>query len=86
MPIAEHIKAREWRKRLGLSYAELADLTGYSAVTIRWMEKGLTPPRSAAHITGKHKSKPVNYFVWQRFKLCCAGVAAQLQSRNKFEW
>lgn len=83
---AEHIKAREWRERLGLTYEQLADLTGYSALAIRWFEKGVTPPRTAAHIAGKQKSKPIAWWVWKRYKTCCAGAAAQLRSKQQFEW
>ena len=86
MPTAEHIKAKQWRERMGLSYEQLAELTGYSALTIRWMEKGVTPPRSAAHIAGKQKSRPIPWYNWQRYKNICAAVDARLTLQHKFEW
>lgn len=86
MPTAEHIKAKEWRERLQLSYDQLADLTGYSALTIRWMEKGVTPPRTARHIAGKQKSKPINWFVFKRYKMACSAAERQLASKREFNW
>lgn len=84
--MTEHLKAKAWRERLGLSYDELADLTGYSPLAIRYFEKGVTPERTAKHIAGKQKSKPVRWYIWKRYRMICAGVTAQLTSGKEFQW
>lgn len=76
----EHLRAVAWRESLSLSIAELADLTGYSPLAIRFFEKGVTPSRSNA------KSGPHSKTAWKRFKNCCAAVDAQLRSRKEFKW
>jgi|HubBroStandDraft_4_1064222.scaffolds.fasta_scaffold00027_43 hypothetical protein len=79
-------KAKQWRESLNLSVAELAKLSGYSAVTIWWAEQGLTPPRTAKHIAGKQKSGKIKPAVWQRYRNTCAGVEAQLRNGKQFNW
>lgn len=86
---AEHDKARAWRERLGLSYDQLADLSGYAAVTIRCYEKGLTPPRTRKHVAGEAQTaekRQIPWPNWMRYKLVCAAVEAQITSGKKFEW
>lgn len=83
---AQTIKASDWRKARGLSLDQLAVLTGYSKVTLYWYFRGVTPPRSAAHIAGKQKSKPIGAAEWQRFKNMCAGIDAQLRAGKQFDW
>lgn len=73
---SEFHKAREWRRKRGLSVAELADLTGYSAVSIYHFERG----------TGTRKGHSIREWAWQRYKLACAAVDAQLRLGRKFEW
>lgn len=77
----EHEKARAWREKRNLSVQELADLTGYSTVSIFWFERGTTPTRP-----GKVRYKDIAEAVWQRYKTVCAGVDARLKFGKKFEW
>lgn len=77
--MTEHEKAKRWRERHGLSLAQLADLTGYSELSIRWFEKGLRPPN-------RGKDRTIDAYVWQRYKTACAGVTAQIHSKRKFDW
>jgi transcriptional regulator with XRE-family HTH domain len=81
-----HDKARQWRESLNLSVAKLAELTGYSTVSIWWFEQGLTPSRTAKHIAGKAKSGKIKATVWQRYRNTCAGVEAQLRAGRQFNW
>lgn len=81
-----HAKAKSWRESLSLSIADLAKLSGYSEVTLYWFEKGLTPPRTAAHIAGKQKSKAIPKAVWQRYRNVCAGVEAQIKAGKQFNF
>ena len=74
----EHDKAKAWRERLDLRIDELAALTGYSPLAIRYFEKGLTAAR-----VGVPEGK-ISKTTWTRFKNCCAGVEAQ--RRKKFNW
>lgn len=81
----EHEKARQWREARGLSLAELAELTGYGEGSIRWFEKGMTPPLRRAK-GGKPHDRTISPWVWTRFKLACSGVDRQLRSGKTFEW
>ncbi len=81
-----HDQARQWRASLKLSVADLAKLTGYSEVAIRWFEWGKTPPRTAKHIAGKQKSGKIKAVVWQRYRNTCAGVEAQLRAGKQFNF
>ena len=81
-----HEQARAWRKSLNLSVAKLAELTGYSTISIYGFEWGRTPTRTAAHIAGKQKSKPIPARIWQRYRNTCAGVASQLRAGKQFDW
>ena len=86
MSTPEHVKAKEWRERLGLSFDQLAELSGYAALSIRWFEKGRTAPRTAGKTADAYKSRKIDPFVWQRYKLVCAGVERQLKNGSKFDW
>jgi transcriptional regulator with XRE-family HTH domain len=81
-----HTKARAWRESLQLSIADLARLSGYSEISLRWFEAGKTPPRTAAHIAGKQQSKAIPANVWKRYRNVCAGVEAQIKARKQFEF
>lgn len=82
VPAAEFERARRWRESLGLSQAELGEQLGYSQMSVYWFEAGKMPP-----IRGKpnadRRQKP---WVWQRYKLACAGLASQISTRKKFSW
>lgn len=79
MSLLEHERAKLWRERHGLSLAQLADLTGYSELSIRWFEKGQRPPN-------RGKDREIAEWVWRRYKLACCGVEAQLFSKREFDW
>lgn len=81
-----HDQARAWRQALGLSVAALAKLSGYSTISIYGFEWGRTPPRTAAHIAGKQKSKPIPAQVWKRYRNVCAGVESQLKAGKQFNF
>ena len=76
----EHDKAKAWRERRDLRIWELAELTGYSPLAIRYFEKGVTPPRSNV------ESGRISKTTWQRFKNCCAGIEARLRTKKEFDW
>jgi transcriptional regulator with XRE-family HTH domain len=77
--MTEHEKARAWREARGLSLAQLAELTGYSPITLRWFEKGLRPPN-------RGRDRTLAPWVWQRYRMACAGVEKQLRSGKEFQW
>jgi DNA-binding XRE family transcriptional regulator len=76
----EHERARRWRQKRGLSQAKLASLTGFARETVFWMERGTTSPRPGA------AAKPISPWVWQRYKLCCAGLDHALRTKKEFNW
>lgn len=82
IPASEFARARGWRESLGLDQAELGEQIGYSRMSVYWFEEGKTPP-SAGEPNKDRKIKP---WVFHRYKLACAGFAAQLASRKKFDW
>lgn len=77
----QHEKARAWRNKRGLTIAQLSNLTGYGWRAITWLEKGQAPPNAS-----RAKPAPVADNVWQRYRMLCAGVDAQLKTGKKFEW
>ena len=83
--MTEHEKARQWRESRGLSLAELATLTGYSEVSLRWLEKGQTPPLRLAK-SGQEHDRTISPYVWHRFRMACAGVDRQLKTGKEFRW
>ena len=88
-PTPEHVKAKAWRERLNLTPQQLADLSGYSVPSIWWFERGLTPPRKRNHVAGEAKTpreRQITWYVWCRYKMCCAAVEAQIKSEHKFDW
>jgi DNA-binding XRE family transcriptional regulator len=84
--MSEHIKARQWRERLGLTRKQLANLTGYSYESILVFERGETPTRTWSTKTARYPRRNIDEFVWTRYRNCCAGVAAQLAQKGRFEW
>lgn len=79
--MTEHEKARRWREKRGLTIDELAELTGYGYRTLYWFERGQTAPNTYHKKPGK-----ISAWVWQRYKMTCAGVDAQLRGGKKFDW
>ena len=60
---AESKRCRAWRCSLGLTLAELAELTGYSVEACWLFESG-----------HNSKGKPHSRATWQRWKLACLAV------------
>lgn len=81
----EYQKAKAWRERLGLTDKQLADLTGYSAKSIYWFERGLTPPARNAK-GGNENDRQIKEWVLQRYRMACAGVEHELKTGHKFNW
>jgi transcriptional regulator with XRE-family HTH domain len=86
--MTEYEQARLWRQRLGLTQRQLADLTGYSVESISHYENGTTPSRSWSDSKRKVKanSRPIDAFVWFRYKRCCAAVDAEMRTKKVFKW
>ena len=79
--MTEHEKAKRWLEKVGLTVDDLADMTGYGRRSVYWMLRGESPPNGT-------RSKPAKVapWVWQRFKMACAGAQAQIQSSEEFDW
>lgn len=82
IPTAEFARAARWRESLNLSQAELGEQLGYSRMSVYWFEEGKTPP-VRSHPRAARTIKP---WVWQRYRLACAGLAAQLGAGKPFAW
>jgi Helix-turn-helix len=72
-----HESAKAWRTRCKLSREQLSDLTGYSVVAIRKFEAGARNAR---------KKELHSDWVWQRYRMACAGAEQQLRSGKEFAW
>jgi hypothetical protein len=68
-------QAKEWRLRRKLTAQQLAEMSGYTESMIWKFEAGFQRP-------GVEHSE----FVWQRYRLICAGIEAQMRSGRTFEW
>lgn len=83
-------KAKAWRLRRNLTVAQLSELTGYSWESIYTMERGIKSAKTWRRDKSKRKNalpqRPVDPYVWARYKNCCAGVNAQLNGGAEFEW
>lgn len=77
MRMSEHHKARLWRRARSLTVERLSELSGYSVEAIYALEQG----RSTRKGGGK-----VQPWVWQRYRMCCAGIDAQIRTGINFEW
>lgn len=75
MTKGEHSEARNWRKSRGLTVEQLAEQTGYSREAIYCFERG----RMA-------NGTDVPDWVWRRYKMCCAGVEAEIRRGFTFHW
>ena len=78
----EFARARAWRESLELSQSELGKLIGYAQPTIYWFERGETP----THGKGQAETREIAPWVWQRYKMACAGLAAQIKRKQEFDW
>lgn len=75
----EHERAKAWRISRDLSLDQLSELTGYSKVALYKFEAGYTQ-------AGDGIKYEQSEWVWQRYRMACAGVAAQLDSGRVFAW
>lgn len=85
---SRHAKAKAWRLRLGFSLEQLEKLTGYTAITIYWFERGETPPKRNAK-GGNENDRAIKEWVWLRWQNACGNVDAELHGRGKgkkFRW
>lgn len=83
--MTEHDKARAWRESHNLDRDQLAELTGYSQLSIYWFERGCTPPRASQIKNDRPVHQSIPPWIWQRYKRACEGVQRQLEGR-KFKW
>ncbi len=85
--MTEHAKAVDWLNRCGLDRNRLAELTGYSAITIWWFLQGKVPPKRNEKSGGT--SRKVKPWVWLRWKRACGDVDAEINGRKpgqRFDW
>lgn len=85
---SRHAKAKAWRLRLGLTTEQLEQLTGYTAITIYWFERGETPPKRNAK-GGNANDRAHKEWVWLRYQRACGDVDAEINGRvkgEKFKW
>ena len=71
----ENVQAKQWRNERGFTVEQLSDLTGYSREAIYCFERGKMA-----------NGTDIPEWVWQRFKMTCAGVDAQVRSGMNFQW
>lgn len=83
--MTDHEKAKAWRERHGLTVEQLAERAGYSRESIYLFEKGFTyNGRGRGNAV---KKKDIDDRVWQRYRMACAGVHAELgKNARKFNW
>jgi hypothetical protein len=84
--MTEHNQAKQWRERLGLTRKQLADMTGYSYESVLLFEKGKAPSRTWSTKPTRMKERPIDAYVWKRFKRCCQAVDAEMKTGEKFGW
>lgn len=82
--MTEHLKAKKWRERHGLTVPDLAKVTGYSIESIYLFEKGFRYDERGATRAGELRVVKINNNAWQRYRMACAGVAAL--GKRKFGW
>jgi len=77
MKAPQHERARAWREKLDLTRDQLSELTGYSVPAILKFEAGFrNQKRSDSH----------SEWAWQRYRMACAGAAAQVKTGRVFDW
>ena len=69
-----HVLAREWRNRIGVSRAELAERIGYPARSIQEFEEGRQSGKSP---TGEPKGA-ISDAHWLRYAMACAAYGKNL--------
>lgn len=83
--MTEHLKAKRWREKTKLSVAELAEKAGYSIEAVYLFEKGFTYDARGKDGKDKIRTKPHDDRAWRRYRMACAGVAAELGGQ-RFRW
>jgi len=77
--MSEIEQARAWRRAMGLTMAELSDLTGYSKESIFLYEAGKNS-----------QGKPHAPYAWRRYKLACLAVMFlrhyKIPDVNQWNW
>jgi transcriptional regulator with XRE-family HTH domain len=79
--MTEYERAKAWREKRKLTVDHLANLTGYGRRIIYWYELGQSPPNGT-----RAKAAPVAEWVFQRYRMACGGVEAELKSGKTFDW
>jgi transcriptional regulator with XRE-family HTH domain len=72
--MTEPERARAWREALGLSRAQLAQLTGYSPEAVQAFERGV-----------QSNGSPAGTHAWRRYKAACL-LASILFAVNREEF
>lgn len=70
--LPEHVRARQWRERMGISRAQLAERSGYSPSMIQQFEVGEHP----------QSGNPISEAEWLKYRNICAAITARIQ----FDW
>lgn len=81
----DHLKAKKWREKTGLTVSLLAEKTGYSPESIYLFEKGFTYDARGKTKRGDIRKNAVNGRAFHRYRMACAGVNAAL-SGSTFNW
>lgn len=82
--MSESERAKKWRQKMKLTVDELADAIGFSKETIYLFEKGFTYDGRDAR--DRVKKRDLSEERWQRYRMACAGVAAQKETGKPFRW
>ena len=70
-----HESAKAWRLKRKLTLDQLSEMTGYSVPALYKFEAGVR------QVGQKHSE-----WTWQRFRMACAAVDAQIRTGRTFEW
>lgn len=71
-PKARAVAAFAWRRNMGFSRADLAELSGFSESLIRDFEAGTRRGKSPEH-------RGIDEASWRRYGLACAAIEADLE-------
>lgn len=89
--MTEHSRAKGWREKTKLSVDDLAERSGYSREAIYLFEKGFTYNADGRSQKSRRngeeiKTKKIAKRAWHRYRMTCAGVAAELSRGKRFDW
>lgn len=71
----QHVQAKQWRVKAGLSVDQLAEMTGFSAEAIWLFERGV-----------RQNGHELSAYSWQRYRMACAAAQHQLKTGKVFQW